>query len=139
MAEHTPSTSSESNLPLSMSHWNKGASRKEYFANRDASKVYLFYIFPRWKEFKKERNIRSDKDVAEMLLDAYQSQIRLCVSVDTQTEPEAMPTTPFGSIHESDDFLLPVLTSTPGTQAMQAGTSSFPSPSMLLEEQVYFL
>ena len=74
MAERTPSTSSESNLPSSR---KKGASRKEYFANRDASKVYLFDIFPRWREFKKERNIRSDKDVAEMLLDAYQSQIRL--------------------------------------------------------------
>ncbi|CAB3989580.1 Hypothetical predicted protein [Paramuricea clavata] len=133
MAERTPSTSGESNLPSSTSHRKKGASRKEYFANRDASKVYLLDIFPRWKEFKKERNIRSDKDVAEMLLDAYQSQIRLCVSVDTQTEPEAMPTTPLGSIHESDDFLSPVLTSTPlmlsaGTEAMQAGTSSFPSP-----------
>ena len=67
MAEHTPSTLSESNLPSSTSHRKKDASRKEYFANRDASKIYLYDIFPRWKEFKKERNIRSDKDVAEML------------------------------------------------------------------------
>jgi hypothetical protein len=42
------------------------------------------------------------------------------------------------------NFVFAVLTSTPlmlsaGTEAIQAGTSSFPSPSMLLEEQVYFL
>jgi hypothetical protein len=41
------------------------------------------------------------------------------------------------------NFVFAVLTSTPlmlsaGTEAMQAGTSSFPSPSMLLEEQIIF-
>ena len=45
--------------------------RKQYYANRDASKVYLFGAFARWRAFKEALNLRSDMDVANMLLDAY--------------------------------------------------------------------
>jgi hypothetical protein len=31
------------------SYWGNMTSRKEYYASRDASKVYLFYCFPRWR------------------------------------------------------------------------------------------
>ena len=44
------------------------ASRKEYVANRDASKVYLFDCFARWRLFKDEHNLRTDRDVPNMLL-----------------------------------------------------------------------
>ncbi len=50
------------------------ASRKEYVANRDASKVYLFDCFARWRSLKEERNLRTDRDVANMLLNEYMAR-----------------------------------------------------------------
>lgn len=71
MADRTPSTSNLN--PSSESQFEKGESRKEYYAKRDASKVYLLAAFPRWRAFKDENNMKSDKDVAEFFLDAYVS------------------------------------------------------------------
>ena len=48
-------------------------SRREYYTRRDASKVYLFEVFPRWREFKKRYGLESDADVAQRLLDAFES------------------------------------------------------------------
>ncbi len=48
--------------------------RKEYVANRDASKVYLFDCFARWRSLKEERNLRTDRDVANMLLNEYMAR-----------------------------------------------------------------
>jgi hypothetical protein len=73
MAESTPSTSSASNIDLSSTSLRK-EKRKAYLASRDASKVYLFDVFERWRAFKESKNIKSDKDVAEMLLEFYQAQ-----------------------------------------------------------------
>ena len=71
MAESSaPSSSSGPNL----NPRGKKTDRKDYFTNRDASKIYLYDVFGRWREFKSEKNLRSDKDVAQLLLDAYQSQ-----------------------------------------------------------------
>ena len=50
------------------------ASRKEYYVNRDASKVYLFDCFARWRSFKEERNLRTDRDVANILLNEYMAR-----------------------------------------------------------------
>ena len=73
MAESTPSTSGASNIdPLSASL--KMEKRKAYIARRDASKVYLYDVFERWRAFKESKGIKSDKDVAEMLLESYQTQ-----------------------------------------------------------------
>ena len=47
------------------------ASRKEYIAYRDASKVYSFDCFARWRALKEERNLMTDRDVANLLLDEY--------------------------------------------------------------------
>jgi hypothetical protein len=33
------------------SYWGNMTSRKEYYASRDASKVYLFYCFTRWRAY----------------------------------------------------------------------------------------
>ena len=75
MAESSaPSSSSGPNLNPRVSRRGKKTDRKDYFANRDASKIYLYDVFGRWREFKSEKNLRSDKDVAQLLLDAYQSQ-----------------------------------------------------------------
>ena len=75
MAENTLSTTDLN--PSTTSQRKKGADRKEYYANRDASKIYLFDLFPRWKALKDEKNLRSDKDVAQLLLDAYESENKL--------------------------------------------------------------
>ena len=75
MAENTPSTSDLN--PSTTSQQKKAADRKLYYANRDASKVYLFDLFPRWKALKDKKNLRSDKDVAQFLLDAYESMNKL--------------------------------------------------------------
>ena len=73
MVESTPSTSGASNIdPLSASL--KTEKRKAYIARRDASKVYLYDVFGRWRAFKESKGIKSDKDVAEMLLESYQTQ-----------------------------------------------------------------
>ena len=63
----------DSNRNVSQPSTSKG-SRKEYYAARDASKIYLHGVFPRWREFKEEHKIKTDKDVAEVLLDAYYSK-----------------------------------------------------------------
>ena len=73
MAESTPSTSSASNIdPLSASL--RKEKRKAYLASRDTSKVYLFDVFECWRAFKESKNIKGDKDVAEVLLESYQAQ-----------------------------------------------------------------
>ena len=75
MAENTPLATDLN--PSFTSQRKKDADRKQYYANRDASKIYLFYLFPRWKAFKDEK---SDKDVAQLLLDAYESKNKLHLS-----------------------------------------------------------
>ena len=61
------------NRNVSQPSTSKG-SRKEYYAARDASKIYLHSVFPRWREFKEKNKVKTDKDVAEILLDAYYSK-----------------------------------------------------------------
>jgi hypothetical protein len=59
----------------------KKASRKDYYARRDASRVYLFENFAPWREFKKKHGLKTDTDIAEMLLenfDATKSSHALC-------------------------------------------------------------
>jgi hypothetical protein len=73
MAESTPSTSSALNIDPSSTSLRR-EKRKAYLASRDSSKVYLFYVFERWRAFKETKNIKSDKDATEMLLESYQAQ-----------------------------------------------------------------
>ena len=48
------------------------ARRKKYFAERDASKIYLFSEqFERWQKLKKELGIDTNKDLAALLIDTY--------------------------------------------------------------------
>ena len=73
MAESTPSTSSTPNINPS-SESEKTKKRKAYLARRDATKIYLFDTFERWRALKESKNLKSDKDIAEMLLESYQTQ-----------------------------------------------------------------
>ena len=83
MAESTPSTSSTPNINPS-SESEKKKKRKAYLARRDATKIYLFDTFERWRVLKESKNLKSDKDVAEMLLESYPKtgSIMVRLSVD---------------------------------------------------------
>ena len=83
MAESTPSTSSTPNINPS-SESEKKKKRKAYLARRDATKIYLFDTFERWRALKESKNLKSDKDVAEMLLESYPKtgSIMVRLSVD---------------------------------------------------------
>ena len=67
--ESRPSTSTAS--PLTAESETAKSKRKQYFAKRDATKVCLLGAFDRWKAVKEENRLRSDQQVAEMLLDLY--------------------------------------------------------------------
>ncbi|CAB4043855.1 Hypothetical predicted protein [Paramuricea clavata] len=101
-------------------------SRKEYYANRDSSKIYLFDCFPRWRAFKEQHNLRTDKDVANMLLDGYVTRSLEVCNAETQTDinmrtselllSSDMPVTPpMGS----RNFPSPVDTSTPSAPSIR--------------------
>ena len=50
---------------------DKTARRKRYYAERDATKVYLFdqYVYARWRELRNELGLKSAKELAAALLD----------------------------------------------------------------------
>ena len=62
---------SSSNPSSSGTNIEKKAGRKDYYARRDASRVYLFENFAPWREFKKKHGLKTDADVAEMLLENF--------------------------------------------------------------------
>ena len=65
------STSSEGSRFLTDE--DKVAGRKRYYKERDASKVYLFDQFPRWRDLRNELTLKTDKELASVLLDFYLS------------------------------------------------------------------
>ncbi|XP_028402614.1 uncharacterized protein LOC114525455 [Dendronephthya gigantea] len=84
------------------------SSRKEYYASRDASKVYLLGPFPRWRAFKEQHKLRTDKDVADMLLDSYLAMNRIVCNAETQTETVMESTDMPPRRHLPNIFLLPL-------------------------------
>ena len=52
------------------SRFDKG-SLKKLQKKRNASRVCLYEAFERWRVFKDEHNLKSDKDLAEFLLNSY--------------------------------------------------------------------
>ena len=52
------------------SRFDKG-SLKKLQKKRNASRVCLYEAFETWRVFKDENNLKSDKDVAEFLLNSY--------------------------------------------------------------------
>ncbi|XP_028391359.1 uncharacterized protein LOC114516159 [Dendronephthya gigantea] len=94
------------------------SSRKEYYASRDASKVYLLGSFPRWRAFKEQHKLRTDKDVADMLLDSYLAMNRIVCNADTQTET-VMESTDMPPSTPSKYFSSPIKTSTPSAHSIR--------------------
>ena len=45
--------------------------RKEYDKKRDASRVFLFDAIERWRTLKEDKNFKTDQEVADFLLDIY--------------------------------------------------------------------
>lgn len=52
----------------------KAGKRRAYYAERDASKIYLFEQLTRWRELRTELALKSDKELAAVLLDTYMSR-----------------------------------------------------------------
>ena len=50
---------------------DKKSRRKKYLAERDATKIYLYDQFNRWRQLKGQVNVKTDKEVAALLLDNY--------------------------------------------------------------------
>ena len=53
------------------SRFTRSEARKEYDRKRNDSGVCLFKAFERWRAFQDELGLKTDKDVAEFLLDNY--------------------------------------------------------------------
>ncbi|CAB4021924.1 Hypothetical predicted protein, partial [Paramuricea clavata] len=93
MADET-STQASSSLPQGLearivTSEDKVAKKKRYYAERDASKIYLFDQHVRWRELMNELALKSDKELAAVLLDNYMSRKNQHFSeVETQTEGE---------------------------------------------------
>ena len=47
------------------------ASRKCYYAKRGSSRIYSYEMFPRWREFKDKHALKTDANVAQILLDSF--------------------------------------------------------------------
>ena len=69
MADSGASSSAKS--PSNTKRRCRSDARKVYDKKRDASKVFLFDTFERWRAFKEERNLKTDQNVADFLLDNY--------------------------------------------------------------------
>ena len=52
---------------------HRTAKRKRYYAERDATKVYLFEQYERWQNLMGGLSLKSDKDLVSTLLDYYLS------------------------------------------------------------------
>lgn len=67
------SSKSLENQPRLLSDEEISANRKRYYAQRDATKVYLLQQHARWRDLKKELKAKTDSDLACLLLDNYTS------------------------------------------------------------------
>jgi hypothetical protein len=50
---------------------DKAARKKQYYAERTASRIYLLDEHTRWRSFMDELSLKSDKELASVLLDNY--------------------------------------------------------------------
>ena len=53
---------------------DKAARKKRYYAERDATKINLLNQHTRWRELMNELELKSDKELAAVLLDNYMSR-----------------------------------------------------------------
>ena len=52
---------------------DKAAKRKRYYAERNGTKIYLYDQCTRWRTLKEEMTLKTDKELASVLLDFYLS------------------------------------------------------------------
>ena len=52
---------------------DKAAKKKRYYAERDATKIYLFEQHTRWRTLMGELKLKTDRELASVLLDCYLS------------------------------------------------------------------
>ena len=72
MSELEVSNASNSNVSSSGAFIEQESS-SEYNARRNATRVYLYEVFSRWREFREKYDLSRDADVAETLLDAFEA------------------------------------------------------------------
>ena len=48
--------------------------KKRYSAERNATRIYLYDQFNRWRDLKEELSLKMDKELAAVLLDNYANQ-----------------------------------------------------------------
>ena len=48
--------------------------KKRYSAERNATRIYLYEQFNRWRDLKEELSLKMDKELAAVLLDNYANQ-----------------------------------------------------------------
>ena len=77
MSDSNPSTSKPN--PSTRGSLRPQSTRKADYASRDASKVYLPNSCERWRKLKSTKNLRTDVDVDDLLLDLYDQKRSLCV------------------------------------------------------------
>ena len=54
--------------------------KKWYSAERNATRIYLYEQFNRWRDLKEELSLKMDKELAAVLLDNYANQKGCCFS-----------------------------------------------------------
>ena len=78
MADSRPSTSRASKAnPSNPGRRTQQEVRKEYFAKRYASKVFLNNAIGRWNQLKTEAAIETDEEFANTLLSLYETSRRI--------------------------------------------------------------
>ena len=50
---------------------DRKSKRRKYFSERDATKVYLHDQINRWRQLKEQADVKTEKEVAALLLDHY--------------------------------------------------------------------
>ena len=65
------SKASSSNPTSSSANLAEIASRKDYYGKRGSSRIYLYELLPRWRKFKDTHALKTDADVAQILLDSF--------------------------------------------------------------------
>ncbi|XP_028411412.1 uncharacterized protein LOC114533974 [Dendronephthya gigantea] len=89
-SESSSRVSAESSANFSLpSSEDAKTKRKDYIAKRDSTKVALYEQFQRWRSLKEELDLKTDKQLAEMLLDNYEKGARISSDAETQTNIES--------------------------------------------------
>ncbi|XP_028417582.1 uncharacterized protein LOC114542029 [Dendronephthya gigantea] len=86
--------------------------RKDYIAKRDSTKIALYEQYQRWRCLKDELNLKTDKQLAEMLLDHYEKGARISSDAETQTNFEDSA----ADLSAMPMAISPILSSTPRIQ-----------------------